>query len=313
MIYGSVCSGIEAATVAWRPLGWRAAWHAEIDKFASAVLAHRFPEIQNLGDFTTIDPAAGSIDLLVGGTPCQSFSLAGHRLGLDDPRGNLTLEFLRLAARARPRWLVWENVPGVLSIDSGRTFGTVLGTLAGLGYGLAYRVLDAQFFGVPQRRRRVFLVGCLGGWQAAAAVLFERESLRRDLAPRRKKEEIVTAITANSLGTCGSDRHATERRRCEAQGRRKAAGASNSIRIGVGSVIALGKAPCPARRHDLQSGIITPCPTLEKNERNRLTRRRRISSNSPNISFPSSLLRRGLPASSTGRWALGVPLLISFC
>ncbi len=205
MIYGSVCSGVEAASVAWGGLGWRPAWFAEIDKFASAVLAHRFPEIQNLGDFTAIDPEAGSIDLLVGGTPCQSFSLAGHRLGLDDPRGNLTLEFLRLAARSRPRWLVWENVPGVLSIDGGRTFGTVLGTLAGLGYGLAYRVLDAQFFGVPQRRRRVFLVGCLGGWQAASAVLFERESLRRDLAPRRKKEEIVTAITANSLGACGSD------------------------------------------------------------------------------------------------------------
>ena len=187
VIYGSVCSGIEAATVAWHPLGWRAAWYAEIDTFASAVLAHRFPEVRNLGDFTQIDAAAaGAVDLLVGGTPCQSFSLAGHRLGLDDPRGNLTLEFLRLAARARPRWVVWENVPGVLSIDGGRTFGTVLRTLADLGYGFAYRVLDAQFFGVPQRRRRVFVVGCLGGWQAAAAVLFERESLRRDLAPRRK-------------------------------------------------------------------------------------------------------------------------------
>ena len=206
MIYGSVCSGIEAATVAWRPLGWSAAWYAEIDKFASAVLAHRYPEVRNFGDFTQIDAAAtGTIDVLVGGTPCQSFSLAGHRLGLDDPRGNLTLEFLRLAARARPRWVVWENVPGVLSIDGGRTFGTVLRTLADLGYGVAYRVLDAQFFGVPQRRRRVFVVAHLGGWQAPAAVLFERESLRRDLAPRRKTGEIVTAITANSLGTCGGD------------------------------------------------------------------------------------------------------------
>ena len=206
MIYGSVCSGIEAATVAWHPLGWRAAWYAEIDKFASAVLAHRYPEVRNFGDFTQIDAAAaGAVDVLVGGTPCQSFSLAGHRLGLDDPRGNLTLEFLRLAARARPRWVVWENVPGVLSIDGGRTFGTVLRTLADLGYGVAYRVLDAQFFGVPQRRRRVFVVAHLGGWQAPAAVLFERESLRRDLAPRRKTGEIVTAITANSLGTCGGD------------------------------------------------------------------------------------------------------------
>jgi DNA (cytosine-5)-methyltransferase 1 len=206
VIYGSVCSGIEAATVAWHPLRWRAAWYAEIDKFASAVLANRYPEVRNFGDFTQIDAAAaGAIDVLVGGTPCQSFSLAGHRLGLDDPRGNLTLEFLRLAARARPRWVVWENVPGVLSIDGGRTFGTVLRTLADLGYGVAYRVLDAQFFGVPQRRRRVFVVAHLGGWQAPAAVLFERESLRRDLAPRRKTGEIVTAITANSLGTCGGD------------------------------------------------------------------------------------------------------------
>ena len=211
MIYGSVCSGIEAATVAWHPLGWTPAWFAEIDPFARAVLAHRFPEVRNLGDFTAIRMhwlrriGTTPVDLLVGGTPCQSFSLAGHRLGLDDARGNLTLEYLHAVKRLRPRWLVWENVPGVLSIDAGRTFGTVLGTLAELGYGLAYRILDAQFFGVPQRRRRVFVVGHLGGWQASAAVLFERDSLRRDLAPRRKAGEIVTAITANSLGTCGGD------------------------------------------------------------------------------------------------------------
>jgi DNA (cytosine-5)-methyltransferase 1 len=211
VIYGSVCSGIEAATVAWHGLGWCPAWFAEIDPFARAVLAHRYPEVRNLGDFTAIRGhwlrriEATPLELLVGGTPCQSFSLAGHRLGLDDPRGNLTLEFLRLAARVRPRWIVWENVPGILSIDGGRTFGTILRTLADLGYGTAYRILDAQFFGVPQRRRRVFVVGCAGEWQAAAAVLFERESLRRDLAPRRKPQEIVTAITANSFGTCGGD------------------------------------------------------------------------------------------------------------
>jgi DNA (cytosine-5)-methyltransferase 1 len=192
VIYGSICSGIEAATVAWHPLGWAPAWFAEIDPFARAVLAHRYAEVRNLGDFTTIRGhwlrriETKPIDLLVGGTPCQPFSLAGDRLGLADPRGNLTLEFLRLAKRLRPRWLVWENVPGILSIDSGRTFGTFLGTLAELGYGIAYRVLDAQFFGVPQRRRRVFVVGRLGGWQAAAAVLFERESLRWGLAPRKE-------------------------------------------------------------------------------------------------------------------------------
>jgi DNA (cytosine-5)-methyltransferase 1 len=205
MIYGSVCSGIEAATVAWEGLGWRAAWFAEIDPFASAVLAHRFPEVANLGDFTQIQAGAGAIDLLVGGTPCQSFSIAGQRLGLDDPRGNLTLEFLGLVERVRPRWIVWENVPGVLSIDGGRTFGTVLGTLAHLGYGLAYRVLDAQFFGVPQRRRRVFTVGCAGGWQAAAAVLFERESLCRDLAPRRKAGEEIAGTLEARASTGGYD------------------------------------------------------------------------------------------------------------
>ncbi len=204
MIYGSVCSGIEAATVAWQPLGWRAAWYAEIDTFASAVLAYRFPEVHNFGDFTRIDPA-GTVDILVGGTPCQSFSVAGHRLGLADSRGNLTLEFLRLAARARPRWVVWENVPGVLSIDGGRTFGTVLWALANLGYGVAYRILDAQFFGVPQRRRRVFVVGCAGGWQAAAAVLFERESLRRDLAPRRKAGQEIAGTLEARASTGGFD------------------------------------------------------------------------------------------------------------
>jgi len=211
MIYGSVCSGIEAATVAWRPLGWTPAWFAEIDPFARAVLAHRYPEVRNLGDFTSIRGpwlrriGATRIDLLAGGTPCQAFSVAGHRLGLDDPRGNLTLEFLRLAKRLRPRWIVWENVPGVLSIGGGRTFGTVLGTLAELGYGIAYRILDAQFFGVPQRRRRVFVVGHLGRWQAAAAVLFERESLRRDLAARRKKRPDVAGTLEARASTGGFD------------------------------------------------------------------------------------------------------------
>jgi DNA (cytosine-5)-methyltransferase 1 len=205
MRYGSVCSGIEAATVAWHGLGWRPAWFAEIDAFASAVLAHRFPEVPNLGDFTQIGPEAGAVDLLVGGTPCQSFSVAGQRLGLDDPRGNLTLEFLRLAGRIRPRWVVWENVPGVLSIDSGGTFGAVLRALAELGYGLAYRILDAQFFGVPQRRRRVFVVGHSGAWQAAAAVLFERESLRRDLAPRRKAGQEIAGTLEARASTGGFD------------------------------------------------------------------------------------------------------------
>lgn len=188
MIFGSVCSGIEAASVAWHPLGWRAAFYSEIEKFPRAVLAHHYPDVPLHGDFTTIEAGIyDAIDLLAGGTPCQSFSIAGLRKGLTDDRGNLSLEFIRLASRLSPRWLVWENVPGVLSSNKGRDFGAFLGGLAECGYGFAYRVLDAQYFGVPQRRRRVFVVGYLGDWRPAAAVLFERESLLRDLTPRREK------------------------------------------------------------------------------------------------------------------------------
>jgi DNA (cytosine-5)-methyltransferase 1 len=131
----------------------------------------------------------GSIDLLVGGTPCQSFSVAGLRKGLDDPRGNLMLTYLAIADQYRPRWLVWENVPGVLSSNGGKDFGVFLGALGELGYGFAYRILDAQYFGVAQRRRRVFVVGYLGDWRAAAAVLFERHSLSGDSAPSREKRK----------------------------------------------------------------------------------------------------------------------------
>ncbi len=175
MIFGSVCSGIEGASVAWYPLGWKCAWTAEIEAFPRAVIAERWGH-KNYGDFTKIGDAE-PIELLVGGTPCQSFSFSGRRAGLDDPRGNLSLEFLRLADRLRPRWLVWENVPGVLSDDGGRTFGTIVGLLGQLGYGFAYRVLDSKFFGIPQKRRRVFIVGCLGDWRGPAAVFAERTSL----------------------------------------------------------------------------------------------------------------------------------------
>jgi DNA (cytosine-5)-methyltransferase 1 len=201
--YGSVCSGIEAATVAWHPLGWEPAWFAEIEAFPSAVLSHHYPEVPNHGDFTRIGADAGPVDLLVGGTPCQAFSVAGVREGLDDPRGQLTLEFLALAGRLRPRWVVWENVPGVLSIDGGRTFGTFLGGLGELGYGFAYRVLDAQHFGVPQRRRRVFVVGYLGDWRPPAAVLFERHSLSGDPPPCRQAGQGLAAGTAPSLTGSG--------------------------------------------------------------------------------------------------------------
>lgn len=204
MHFLSVCSGIEAASVAWRPLGWQAIAFSEIEPFPSAVLAHHYPDTPNWGDMTRYKewPDA-NVDLLCGGTPCQSFSVAGLRKGLDDPRGNLMLTFGAIAGRYRPRWLVWENVPGVLSSNGGRDFGAFLGMLGQLGYGFAYRVLDAQFFGVPQRRRRVFVVGCLGDWRSAAAVLFERHSLSGHPAPRRKTRQSVAGTLAGGARTRG--------------------------------------------------------------------------------------------------------------
>src|SRR3546814_240259 len=163
-----------------------------IEPFPSAVLATRYPNVPNHGDMTRFKEWPDhEIDVLVGGTPCQSFSVAGLRGGLEDPRGSLMLTYLAIADRYRPRWAVWENVPGVLSSNGGRDFGTFLGALGELGYGFAYRVLDAQHFGVPQRRRRVFVVGYLGDWRPAAAVLFERESLLGHPAPRREAGEDV--------------------------------------------------------------------------------------------------------------------------
>ena len=197
MKYLSLCSGIEAATVAWHPLGWEAVAYSEIERFPSEVLAHHYPSTPNLGDMTKFKEWSieSNVDLLVGGTPCQSFSVAGLRKGLDDPRGNLMLTYLAIAKQHRPNWLVWENVPGVLSSNGGRDFGSFLGGLAECGYGFAYRVLDAQYFGVAQRRRRVFVVGYLGDWRAAAAVLFERHSLSGHPAPSREKREVTPTLT----------------------------------------------------------------------------------------------------------------------
>lgn len=198
MRFGSVCSGIEAASVAWHPLGWRASFLSEIEAFPRSVLSHHFPTVPLHGDFTTIEAGQyDPIDLLVGGTPCQDFSVAGLRAGMAGDRGNLTLQFLTLARRLRPRWVVWENVPGVLSSNGGRDFGSFLGGLGELGYGWAYRTLDAQYFGVAQRRRRVFVVGCLGDWRRAAAVLFERHSLQGHPAPSRE------AGAGSAVGTLG--------------------------------------------------------------------------------------------------------------
>lgn len=198
MRYFSVCDGIGAVHVWHDQLGWVCAGTSEIEPFPAAVVEQRYG-FENYGDFTRINrdggPECGPVDLLVGGTPCQSFSIAGLRKGLDDPRGNLALEYLALADRLRCQWLVWENVPGVLSVDKGRAFGSFLGVLAKLGYGWAYRIIDAQYCGVPQRRRRVFVIAYHGDCRRAAAVLFERHSLQGHPAPRRKAGQVV----ANAL------------------------------------------------------------------------------------------------------------------
>jgi DNA (cytosine-5)-methyltransferase 1 len=219
MRFLSVCSGMEAASVAWEPLGWKAVGFSEIEPFPCAVLAHRFPNTTNYGSLTEYQSwplQPGSIDLLVGGTPCQSFSVAGLRKGLADPRGNLALVFLGLADKLKPRWIVWENVPGVLSSDGGRDFGSFLGALEQLGYGWAYRVLDAQYFGVPQRRRRVFVVASLGGRDVAASVLLKPESLCWHPAPRRKKGQATAAdagagVEAGDILWSASDQPNAER------------------------------------------------------------------------------------------------------
>jgi DNA (cytosine-5)-methyltransferase 1 len=236
MRYLSVCSGIEAASVAWKPLGWQAVAFAEVEAFPSAVLKHHYPIVPNRGDMTKFrewDDTA--FDVLVGGTPCQSFSVAGLRAGLADPRGNLALTYLAVTERYRPRWLVWENVPGVLSstshdapdlcppaidldtshgpadgeevvvtdrydADESHAFACFLAGLSELGYGWAYGSLDAQHFGVAQRRLRVFVVGHLGGWPRPAAALLERHSLSWSDPPRRSPRHTGTLSSRASAG-----------------------------------------------------------------------------------------------------------------
>jgi DNA (cytosine-5)-methyltransferase 1 len=202
--YLSVCSGIEAASVAWESLGWTSVAFAEIEKFPSKVLAHHYPGVANLGDMTRFrewDIERDAVDVLVGGTPCQSFSVAGLRKGLDDPRGNLALTFIAMVDHYRPEWVIWENVPGVLSSSGGRDFGSFLGALGNIGYGFAYRVLDAQYFGVPQRRRRVFVVAhSSGDSRRAAEVLFEPESLRGDSTKGRKTGQDTAQCLTTGTG-----------------------------------------------------------------------------------------------------------------
>lgn len=213
MKYLSVCSGIEAASVAWEGLGWEASGFSEIEPFPCAVLNHRFSKVTNYGDLTKHENwkiERGTIDVICGGTPCQSFSVAGLRAGMADPRGNLALTFLSLCDRLRPEWIIWENVPGVLSSNGGRDLGAFLGALGQLGYGTAYRILDAQYFGVAQRRRRIFVVANATDWRRAAAVLFEPESLRGDSAKGGKARKGAPAGARNraeTVGTICADSH----------------------------------------------------------------------------------------------------------
>jgi len=201
--YLSVCSGIEAATVAWHHMGWKPLGFSEIEKFPSQVLKHHYPNTPNFGDMTKYKEWSihEPVNLLVGGTPCQAFSVAGLRQGIADPRGNLALTYVGLLDHFKPKWFVWENVPGVLSSNKGADFSAFLSAVVQCGYGFAYRVLDAQYFGVPQRRRRVYVVGCSGGWEHSAKVLFERESLFRDIKKGRKKGEVTPTLSASGTGT----------------------------------------------------------------------------------------------------------------
>lgn len=247
MIYGSICSGIEAATVAWAPLGWQPAFFSENEKFPCQLLAHRYGSnmpnepacqngVPNLGDMKNYDKwGKHAIDVLVGGTPCQDFSIAGLRAGLAGDRSSLVIVYAKIARKYRPRWLVWENVPGVLTSGGGQDFADILGLFTGRrvekpesgwknagyvegyenAYSVAWRVIDAQYArvdgfprAVPQRRRRVFLVGYFGTNKYPASVLFDLESLRGNSAPCRETRASIATSIADGAGTGGEEQTA---------------------------------------------------------------------------------------------------------
>ncbi len=205
MRYFSVCSGIEAASIAWEPLGWTPVGFAEIEPFPCEVLKQRWPHVKNYGNlenYQSWDIAPGAVDVLVGGPPCQAFSVAGLREGMADPRGNLSLIYFALVAKLRPKWLVYENVPGLLSARSGSDFSALLSALAECGYGFAYRTLDAANFGLAQRRKRVFIVGCrTGDWRHPTAVLFDGPSSFGHPKAGKKAGEGTAPIVGASIGS----------------------------------------------------------------------------------------------------------------
>jgi DNA (cytosine-5)-methyltransferase 1 len=226
MKYLSLFSGIEAATVGWDDFGWKCVGVSEVDPFACAVLKHRWPKINNLGDVTKIDKERinglkeehGFIDIVVGGSPCQSFSSAGTKKGLEDPRGRLMLDYIRIVGEVRPTWFLWENVPGALSTEEGRAFGTLITKMAELGYSLCWRVLDSQYFGVPQRRKRVFLVGHIGKTSSAFQVLFDREGGEGDIGESCEKGK---SHTTKPQEGAREHREAWNVTFCDANGTRK--------------------------------------------------------------------------------------------
>jgi len=208
--YLSICSGIESAGLGWHPLGYECIGLAEIDPFRSAVLQYHYPEIKNYEDFTKIQASDLPTRpvLLVGGTPCATFSIAGLRKGLGEDRGNLALEFVKLIERLQPTWVVWENVPGILSSNGGQDLGTFLGSLAELGYGFAYRVLNTEHVrtqrfpnALPQRRRRIFVIGHIGGdWKSPAKVLFDNQPMSKDFKPSRRTQKTTAQKSEENIG-----------------------------------------------------------------------------------------------------------------